>query len=128
MCLGIPGEVLEIDGYEARAEFWNVEKRVRLDIVGASVEPGDYILNHAGFAIRKIPDDEVAETIEIYESFLEDDEDEALEEIGATDAVLEFGDRPTAVDGEVQARAPDPGETRLQPPTSKPEREGNDGG
>jgi hydrogenase expression/formation protein HypC len=83
MCLAIPGEVLEIDGMVARAEFWDVEKTVRLDIVGESVEEGDYILNHAGFAIRRIPDDEVEETIEIYESFLEGDEDEALEEIGA---------------------------------------------
>ena len=99
MCLGIPGEILEIDGHEARAEFWNVEKTIRLDIVGESVERGDYILNHAGFAIRKIPDTEVEETIAIYESFLEGDEDEALEEIGAADAVLEFGEQQSGVRG-----------------------------
>ena len=98
MCLGIPGEILEIDGLTARAEFWNVEKEVRLDIDGDEVEVGDYVLNHAGFAIRKIPDDDVEETIELYESLLAGDEDEALEEIGATDATLEFGDRPAAVD------------------------------
>lgn len=98
MCLGIPGEIQEIDGLTARAEFWNVEKEVRLDIVGEEVEPGDYVLNHAGFAIRKIPDDEVEETIELYESLLAGDEDDALEEIGATDATLRFGDRPAAVD------------------------------
>ena len=92
MCLGIPGEIREIDGMEARAEFWDVEKTVRLDIVGESVEEGDYILNHAGFAIRKIPDDEVEETIEIYESFLEGDEDDALEEIGAEGERLGLGD------------------------------------
>ena len=112
MCLGIPGEILEIDGDEARAEFWNVEKTVRLDIVGDTVEEGDYVLNHAGFAIRKIPEEEVDETIEIYESFLEGDEDEALEEIGAEDAMLEFGDRPAAMDGEVAQMTPDPGDRR----------------
>ncbi|WEL18389.1 MULTISPECIES: HypC/HybG/HupF family hydrogenase formation chaperone [unclassified Halorhabdus] len=83
MCLGIPGEIIEIDGQEARAEFWDVEKTVRIDVVDEAVEVGDHILNHAGFAIRKIPDEEVEETMEIYESFLEGDEDEALEEIGA---------------------------------------------
>ncbi|MFB6072167.1 MAG: HypC/HybG/HupF family hydrogenase formation chaperone [Halobacterium sp.] len=83
MCLGIPGKILEIDGLEARAEFWDVEKTVRIDVVGDEIEPGDYVLNHAGFAIRKIPDDQVEETIEIYEAFLEGDEDDALEEIGA---------------------------------------------
>ncbi len=92
MCLGIPGEILEIDGHEARVEFWNVEKTVRLDIVGDTVEPGDYVLNHAGFAIRKIPEEEVEETLAIYESFLTDDEDEAIEELGAEGAILEFGD------------------------------------
>lgn len=85
MCLGIPGEIIEINGMEARAEFWDVEKSVRLDIVGDEVSEGDHILNHAGFAIRKIPDDEVEETLEMYESFLQGDEDEALDEIGAGD-------------------------------------------
>ncbi|WP_181685462.1 HypC/HybG/HupF family hydrogenase formation chaperone [Halorhabdus salina] len=83
MCLGIPGEIVEINGNEARAEFWDVEKTVRIDVVDEDVEVGDHILNHAGFAIRKIPDEEVEETMAIYESFLEGDEDEALEEIGA---------------------------------------------
>ena len=117
MCLGIPGEIIEIDGQIARAEFWNVEKAVRLDIVGDEVEPGDYVLNHAGFAIRKIPDEEVEETMELYESFLSGDEEEALEEIGATDATLEFGDRPAAMDGESPAASSDrkpqgPGDAR----------------
>ena len=83
MCLGIPGEIVEINGQEARAEFWDVEKTVRIDVVDEQVSVGDYILNPAGFAIRKIPDEEVEETMEIYESFLEGDEDDALEEIGA---------------------------------------------
>ncbi|MEF8837894.1 MAG: HypC/HybG/HupF family hydrogenase formation chaperone [Haloarculaceae archaeon] len=46
MCLGIPGTILEIDGHEAPAEFWNVEKSVRLDTVGEEVEEGDSVLNH----------------------------------------------------------------------------------
>jgi len=119
MCLGIPGEVLEIDGHEARAEFWNVEKTVRLDIVGETVQEGDYILNHAGFAIRKLPDDEVQETMEIYESFLEGDEDEALEEIGAEDEQLEFGERPAAVERQ-RAVTDGPGDRRTP-------QEGTDG-
>jgi hydrogenase expression/formation protein HypC len=88
MCLSIPGEVLEIEGGKALAEFWDVEKWVELDIVGDTVEVGDYILNHAGYAIRKIPEDEVEQTMAIYESFLEGDEDDALVEIGAPDAEL----------------------------------------
>ena len=113
MCLAIPGEVVEIDGMEARAEFWDVEKTVRLDIVGEDVEEGDYILNHAGFAIRRIPDDQVEETIEIYESFLEGDEDDALEEIGAPEADLGIDDG--SEDGRAPAGVSSPGPMGTDP-------------
>ncbi|MFT4890085.1 MAG: hydrogenase expression/formation protein HypC [Halobacteriales archaeon] len=91
MCLGIPGEVKSIDGMEATVEFWDVEKDIRIDIVGDEVEEGDYVLNHAGFAIRKIPDDEVEETIQLYEAMLQGDEADGLEEIGAMDEELGIG-------------------------------------
>lgn len=83
MCLAIPGEVLDVDGDEAVADFWGVEKAVRLDLVGRDVREGDYVLNHAGFAIRKIPESEAKATKELYEGLLGDDED-VLEELGAT--------------------------------------------
>jgi len=67
MCLGIPGEVLEIDGQEARADFRGAEKWVRIDVVGDDLSVGDYVLNHAGFAIRKIPEEQVERTVELYE-------------------------------------------------------------
>lgn len=90
MCLGIPGEILEIDGDEAVAEFWNVEKTIRLDVVGEEVSVGDHVLNHAGFAIRKIPDDQVEDTIELYESLLSEDQDEAMAELGTAGEDLAF--------------------------------------
>lgn len=125
MCLGIPGEIIEVDGQIARAEFWNVEKTVRLDIVGDDVSEGDYVLNHAGFAIRKIPDDEVAETMELYESLLSGAE--ALEELGETEATLSFGDRPAAESVASTDRRPaDPGDARTgsadsEDPSTEPE-------
>jgi hydrogenase expression/formation protein HypC len=100
MCLAIPGEVLEVDGDRARAEFWDVQKWVSLDIVGDTVSEGDYVLNHAGFAIRKLPEDQVEQTLAIYESFLAGDEDDALEEIGAPEADLGIdGDSDAGADG-----------------------------
>ena len=78
MCLGVPGEVRAVDGPQATVDFWGVEKEVRLDTVDAPVEPGDYILNHVGFAIRRIPDDEIDETLALYESFMDDDPDDML--------------------------------------------------
>jgi hydrogenase expression/formation protein HypC len=80
MCLGVPGEVRSVDGIRATVDFWGVEKEVRLDTVDAPVEPGDYVLNHVGFAIRRIPDEEIDETMALYESFMDDDPDDLLAE------------------------------------------------
>jgi hydrogenase expression/formation protein HypC len=38
--------------------------------VDQPVEPGDYILNHVGFAIRRIPPEQVPETLALYERLL----------------------------------------------------------
>ncbi len=72
MCLGIPGEVESIDGIEATIDFGGAKKDVRIDIVGADIDVGDYVLTHAGFAIRKIPEAQVERTIELYESAIGD--------------------------------------------------------
>jgi hydrogenase expression/formation protein HypC len=78
MCLGVPGRVVSIDGLTARVEFWGVEREVRLDIVDTEVSLGDYVLNHVGFAIRRIPDEEVEETLQLYDQILRELEREDL--------------------------------------------------
>jgi hydrogenase expression/formation protein HypC len=75
MCLGVPGRVLEIDGMVAQVDFFGVRREVRLDIVDEPVQPGDYILNHVGFAIRRIPETEIGETLALYETLLRGEED-----------------------------------------------------
>lgn len=70
MCLGVPGKVLEVRGQTAIVDFFGVRRETRLDVVDEPVAPGDYILNHVGFAIRKIPAHEIAETLALYEQLL----------------------------------------------------------
>jgi hydrogenase expression/formation protein HypC len=70
MCLGVPGRVVEVDGLLATVDFWGVRKQVRLEVVDEPVQPGDYILNHVGYAIRRIPPGEVDATLELYEEIL----------------------------------------------------------
>ena len=70
MCLGVPGRVLEVHGLIASVDFWGVRKLIRLDVVDEPVEPGDYILNHVGYAIRRIPTDEIDATLALYEELL----------------------------------------------------------
>ncbi len=72
MCLGVPGKVLAIDGLEATVDFFGVRKTLRLDIVDEPVVVGDYVLNHVGFAIRRIPPSEVQETLALFEQVLAD--------------------------------------------------------
>lgn len=70
MCLGVAGKVLEVDGPVAVVDFWGVRKKVRLDVIDEPVRPGDYVLNHVGFAIKRIPDEEVQATLAFYEELL----------------------------------------------------------
>jgi hydrogenase expression/formation protein HypC len=71
MCLGVPGKILAIDGLEATVDFFGVRKVLRLDIVDEPVEVGDFVLNHVGFAIRRIPAEEVKETLALFDQILE---------------------------------------------------------
>jgi hydrogenase expression/formation protein HypC len=70
MCLGVPGKVLRVDGLIATVDFFGVRKEVRLDVVDEPVGPGDYVLNHVGFAIHRIPAEEIGETLALFEEIL----------------------------------------------------------
>jgi hydrogenase expression/formation protein HypC len=79
MCLAIPGKILDISeqmGLRAgRVEFGGIVRAVSLDYVPeASV--GDYVIVHAGFAIRVVDPREVECTYQL------------LEEIGAAQTEL----------------------------------------
>lgn len=78
MCLGVPGRVIEVSGQIAQVDFFGVRRETRLDIIDEPVGPGDYILNHVGFAIRRIPADEIEETLALYEVLLREAENDMM--------------------------------------------------
>jgi hydrogenase expression/formation protein HypC len=78
MCLGVPGKVLEVDGLVAIVDFWGLRRPILLDLADEPVEPGDYILNHVGFAIRRIPPEEVGQTLALYERLLRETGDDIM--------------------------------------------------
>ncbi|MBI4519846.1 MAG: HypC/HybG/HupF family hydrogenase formation chaperone [Gemmatimonadetes bacterium] len=78
MCLGVPGRVIDVQGFTATVEFWGVRREIRLDVVDEPVAPGDYVLNHVGFAIRRIPEAEIAETLALYELLLREAEGDMM--------------------------------------------------
>jgi hydrogenase expression/formation protein HypC len=70
MCLGVPGRVIAVDGIVATVDFWGVRKAIRLDVIDEPVAPGDYVLNHVGYAIRRIPAAEAEATLAFYDEIL----------------------------------------------------------
>ena len=70
MCLGVPGRVVSVEGTVAVVDFWGVRREVCLEIVDEPVSPGDYILNHVGFAIRRIPAEDIEQTLALYEDLM----------------------------------------------------------
>ena len=78
MCLGVPGKVVAVDGLVATVDFFGVRRELRLDIVDEPVSVGDYVLNHVGFAIRRIPAEEVGETLALFDELLRADASEEL--------------------------------------------------
>jgi hydrogenase expression/formation protein HypC len=70
MCLGVPGKVIAVEGLTASVDFFGVRKQVRLDVIDVPVQPGDYLLNHVGFAIHRIPPEEIGETLALFDTIL----------------------------------------------------------
>ncbi|HSL24598.1 MAG TPA: HypC/HybG/HupF family hydrogenase formation chaperone [Vicinamibacterales bacterium] len=101
MCLGVPGRILSVNGLVAVVDFWGVTREVRLELVDQPVAAGDYILNHVGYAIRRIPEEDIQETLALYEELLRHAEgndlmaDDVRSEMGAMSAV-----RPGADDAD----------------------------
>jgi hydrogenase expression/formation protein HypC len=70
--------VVQVEGLVATVDFWGVRREVRLDVVDEPVATGDYVLNHVGYAIRRIPEAEIAETLALYELLLREAEADAM--------------------------------------------------
>ena len=59
MCLAIPMQVTAVEGFEARCEAKGVERTVSLFMLQSEpVGPGDCVLVHVGYAIKKISAEE----------------------------------------------------------------------
>ena len=95
MCLGVPGKIVSIDGSYATVDFWGVKRQVCLDLVDTPVAPGDYILNHVGFAIRRIPEEDIEGTLALYEELMREagdgSEDFMAADVGGEIAALPSG-------------------------------------
>lgn len=71
MCLGIPMQIKQIDGYTARCEAKGVERDVSLFMMQDELlQKDDYVVVHVGYAIQKISQQEARTAWELYDQML----------------------------------------------------------
>ena len=71
MCLGIPMQIRDIDGFNARCEARGVERDVSLFMMqGDELAIGDFVVVHVGYAIQKITPQEASTAWELYDEML----------------------------------------------------------
>lgn len=70
MCIAVPMRVVALVGFDGVVEMQGVRKEVNFRLL-PQVEPGDYVLVHAGYAIEKIDLQAAFETLELLKEFLE---------------------------------------------------------
>ena len=78
MCLGVPGQVVSVNGNIAIVDYFGLRRETNLDVIDEPVGLGDYVMTHVGYAIRKIPRSEIGETLALYESLLEEADDDIM--------------------------------------------------
>lgn len=80
MCLGVPGQILTLSGegdtQVGLVDFGGVQREVGMAIVDEPVAVGDHVLVHVGFAIRRIPEEELAATLRFFAELAATDPEE----------------------------------------------------
>jgi hydrogenase expression/formation protein HypC len=79
MCLGIPGQIVEITDIKnklATVDISGVKRQVNIACIIDDLHPvescvGDWVLVHVGFAMQRIEPDEAAETLRLLEELAE---------------------------------------------------------
>ena len=80
MCLGIPGEIVELHPEEphlAKVDVSGVRRIINVGLLeGEQLQPGDWVLIHVGFALSKIDEAEAAAALNFLEGLGQAYEDE----------------------------------------------------
>ncbi len=70
MCVGLSAKVVRIQEGTAVVDASGAKREVSVELL-QDLEPGDYVMVHAGIAIAKITDEDAHETDEIMEDLLQ---------------------------------------------------------
>ena len=69
MCVGLSAKVVKLNNGTAVIDADGAKREISAQLL-EDLEPGDYIMVHAGVAIAKITDEDDNETEELMEEFL----------------------------------------------------------
>ena len=84
MCLAAPARVISISKKTAIVDYNGVQTTARLDALSEPVEPGDYVLIHTGFAIRRLSPEDGEETLKLFDELAASLEGETPTDTGET--------------------------------------------
>ena len=70
MCLGMPAKVVRVSGEKAVVDVWGVERTVTTKTLDVELQPGDYVIEHRGEVVRRIPEQEIYEVLGLNEILL----------------------------------------------------------
>jgi hydrogenase expression/formation protein HypC len=80
MCLAIPMQIVEIDGFMARCHAKGIERDISLFMLqDETLAPDDYVMVHVGYAIQKVSEQEARTAWQLYDEVL-------AKEMGETNA------------------------------------------
>lgn len=75
MCLAIPMQITQINGFEARCSAKGVARDVSLFMLqDEPISIGDWVLIHVGYALQKISAEEARESWELFDQLLTGEE------------------------------------------------------
>ncbi len=71
MCLGIPMQIVEINGFNARCSAKGVEREVSLFLLqGEELAVGDYVMVHTGYAQQKVSEQDALDAWALYDELI----------------------------------------------------------
>lgn len=81
MCLAIPMQIIEIDGYVARCEAKGVQRDVSLFMLqDEELAVDDFVMVHVGYAIQKVTEKDARSSWELFDEILIATEDGTVTE------------------------------------------------
>ena len=74
MCLAVPSKIVTIGDMMATVDVYGARREVSLLLMPEEASIGDYVLVHAGFAIKKVDSDAAAEALKLIKEITDSSE------------------------------------------------------